>query len=102
MDEIEARLATETHNRLHWQEEAERLNRLVHALRRELHALRNDSALQALRVLHAAASGSLPLARYADLRWDPARRGGAVAALEAAIKRAEGVLEVGQRTVSHG
>ena len=99
MDEIEARLATETHNRLHWQTEAERLSRQVHALRRELQELRNDSAAHALRVLHAAASGALPLVRYADMRWDPARRGGAVAALEEALKRAEDTLKDGQRTL---
>ncbi len=101
MEDLAAQLATETHNRLHWQGEAERLNRQVHVLRRELQELRVAGPWPQLRALHTAASQALPMVRFADLRWDPGRRSGAVAGLEAALTAAGQALADGQRTVAN-
>lgn len=100
--ELSEQLAIETHNRLHWQDEADRLNRQVHALRRELAEARSHPLLESLRQLHQIAGEALPMVRYADLRWDPSRRAGLLAALEAALAQADALLREAGKTATHG
>jgi thioredoxin-like negative regulator of GroEL len=55
--------AVATHNALHWQQEAERLNALVHALRRELEAAKNTAGRTVIQSLLTALEHCEPFVR---------------------------------------
>lgn len=98
VDGLRNQLANETHLRLHWQDEADRLNGQVHALRRELESLRSHDPVTRLRALHKAAHAALPMVQYADVRWDPTRRSNVLTDLEVALAAAEQVMLATGRT----